>query len=64
MALLVINSEDYSERLKDFQITCNGCGGKRVTLDIDWAAYPSASWCKVTASCEDCHRDETVYESN
>lgn len=63
MAILVINSEDYSEKLTGFELTCTSCGSKRVTLDLDWAAYPSDSWCKVTTICEDCHRDETVYET-
>ena len=62
MAILVINSENYSERLVGFELRCRGCGSTRVTLDIDWAAYPSASWCRVVTICDDCHRDEQIYE--
>jgi hypothetical protein len=63
MAILVINDRDLSEKLKDFSLTCNNCGSKKVTLDIDWAAYPSASWMNVTLSCADCHKDEDIYST-
>jgi hypothetical protein len=62
MALLVINSEDFSERLQSFDLACKGCGSHKVTLDIDWAAYPSCSWFRVSISCDDCHRDEELYD--
>jgi hypothetical protein len=62
MARLVINDDDFSEKLKDFNLSCKECGSKKVTLDIDWAAYPSASWCAITVICEECHKDEVVYE--
>lgn len=62
MAILVINGEDYSERLTSFSLTCKCCSGTNVELEVDWAAYPSAAWCKVTTICKDCHNDETIYE--
>jgi len=62
-ARLVINSADFSAKLSGFNLSCTKCGSKAVTLDVDWAAYPSASWCKVTAICDACHHDEEVYES-
>jgi hypothetical protein len=61
MARLVVNSDDLSEKLTGFDLKCKECGSNRVTLDIDWAAYPSCSWCRVTVICEDCKRDEEVY---
>ena len=64
MALLVINSEDFSERLRGFTLRCAKCGSDRVALDIDWAAYPSSVWCRVTVICNECHADETIYDAN
>lgn len=61
MAILVINSNDLSEKLTGFALKCNQCESNRVTLDINWAAYPSASWCKVTVICNDCKHDEEIY---
>jgi hypothetical protein len=63
MARLVINSDDLSEKLTGFELKCKECWSNRVTLDIDWAAYPSASWCNVTVICEDCKHDEDVYST-
>ena len=63
MAILVINSEDYSERLQGFGLTCKGCQSRNVELEIDWAAYPSASWLRVTTICKDCHQDEEIYDA-
>lgn len=63
MARLTINAADFSEKLRDFSLSCAKCGAKEVTLDLDWAAYPSASWCKVTVICDQCHNDEVVYET-
>lgn len=62
MAILIINSEDYSEKLQDFELTCKSCGSRKITLDLDWAAYPSAQWCRLITSCGECHRDEEIYE--
>jgi len=61
MAILVINSEEFSEKLKGFEFKCNECTSSNVTLDIDWAAYPSASWMTVTVICENCNKEEVVY---
>lgn len=63
MAILVINNEDFTEKLKDFALKCKNCDGGEVELEIDWAAYPSASWCKVTVICKACHNDEEVYST-
>ena len=61
MAILTINSTDLSEKLTGFELRCNECGSDRVTLDIDWAAYPSAIWMVITVICESCKKDEMVY---
>lgn len=61
MALLVINGTDLSQKLQDFSLTCKQCGCKDVTLDIDWAAYPSCSWLDITLSCGTCHSDEKIH---
>lgn len=63
MARLVINSAEFTKKLRDFTLKCNECESSNVTLDIDWAAYPSSSWCEVTVICEDCKKDETIYET-
>jgi len=63
MARLIINSNDFSEKLTGFELKCKRCGSNKVTLDLDWAAYPSASWCRLEVICEDCKHDETVFES-
>lgn len=60
---LVVNSRDLSERLREFSLACK-CGSRRVTLDVDWAAYPSASWLKITLICDDCHADEEIYDAD
>jgi len=62
MARVIINDYDFSKKLKEFSLSCNECGSKNVTLDINWAAYPSASWCTVSVICEDCKKDETIYD--
>lgn len=46
-----------------FRIECVACGSKNVTIDIDWASYPSCSWNNGTIICRDCHVDEEIYES-
>lgn len=60
-ARLVINGDDFTTKLQDFTLACNKCGSHRITLDIDWAAYPSGAWCQITAICEDCGHDEEIY---
>ncbi len=62
MAVLVINGSELSEKLCGFRLVCKECGSRRVTLDIDWAAYPSCSWFKVIVICEDCKYDEVLYD--
>jgi hypothetical protein len=64
MARLIINATDFSEKLHSFSLRCVKCGAREVTLDLDWAAYPSASWCKMTVICDQCHTDEVLYESS
>jgi hypothetical protein len=64
MARLVINSDDFTAKLKEFSLKCNECGSENVTLDIDWAAYPSASWFTVEVICEDCKKDEKIYSTD
>jgi len=61
-ARLVINHDDFSSKLTGFALQCSQCGSRQVTLDIDWAAYPSASWCKVDVICEQCHFDEEIID--
>lgn len=61
MARLLINDEDHSKKLKEFSLACNKCNSKNVTLDIDWAAYTSGSWCKVSIICENCKKSEEIY---
>lgn len=63
MARLIVDGDDFSEKLKEFSITCKKCGSKKVTFDIDWAAYPSCSWLKLSVICEDCKVDETIYDT-
>ena len=63
MAILVINSHNLSSKLKDFSFACNKCGSNKVTLDIDWAAYPSAAWCRITVICDACKQDEEIYDA-
>jgi ribosomal protein S27E len=50
--------------LKKFEIKCLDCGSTNVDIEIDWAAYPSASWNNTTFICKDCHTDEVIYESD
>lgn len=59
MAVLIINGQDFSE---NFSLKCNKCQSNKVGLDIDWAAYPSASWFKVSVICEECKQDETIFD--
>ena len=61
-ARLVINSADLSSKLKDFSLSCGKCSSRDVTLDIDWAAYPSASWMSVTVVCEECKHEEEIFD--
>jgi len=61
MAILIINNEDFSNKLKEFEFKCKECGSSNVTLEIDWAAYPSASWMNITVICGDCMNDEQIY---
>ncbi len=61
MAILVINSEDFSKKLTGFELKCKECGSNNVTLDIDWASYPSSSWMSVIVSCNECKKDEEIY---
>lgn len=63
MARLVVNSQDFTEKLHKFVLRCKECNSNKVTLDIDWAAYPSSSWCNITVICENCHHDEEIYEA-
>lgn len=62
MARLIVNSDDFSSKLKKFEMACKSCGSEKVTLDIDWAAYPSCSWMKIIIICDDCHHDETILD--
>lgn len=64
MARLVVNSDDFSNRLRKFEMKCRSCNSGNVTLDIDWASYPSASWFNITIICDDCHHDEKIYETD
>lgn len=64
MARLVINSTDLSEKLHSFSLRCDKCESARVTLDIDWASYPSASWLKIDIICDDCKHDEEVFSTS
>lgn len=62
-ARLVINSDDFSQKLTSFTLSCKNCGSNKVTLDVDWVSYPSASWLKIAAICDECNHDECVFES-
>jgi hypothetical protein len=62
MAILIINDSDYSAKLKNFSISCKECGSTNVTLEVDWAAYPSGAWCKVRTICEGCKAEEDIYD--
>lgn len=62
MARLVINSDEFTKKLERFSFKCSECGSSAVTIDIDWAAYPSCSWLKIIAICDDCKSDETIYD--
>ena len=64
MAVLIINDEDFSQKLKDFSLSCKNCESKNVKLDIDWANYPSCSWFKVLVICNDCLIDEEIYSTH
>lgn len=64
MAILQINENDFSSKLKDFNLLCNKCDSKNVALDIDWASYPSASWLNIEVICSDCHHSEEIYNSD
>ena len=63
MARLILNSNDFTNKLKAFSLKCNECGSDNVTLDIDWAAYPSCSWMNICIICDDCKHDEIIYDS-
>jgi hypothetical protein len=60
MAILIINNADFSEKLKDFEITCKKCESKKVELNIDWASYPSCSWYNIDIICNDCKHSEEI----
>ena len=61
MALLIINRKDYSNKLKGFALQCKACGSNNIELEVDWAAYPSDSWCRITTICKHCHAEEEIY---
>lgn len=63
MPQLTLKDEDLNQ-LKKFELKCKNCGSTRCEVEVDWAAYPSASWNTTKVICKDCHEDETVYESN
>lgn len=62
MAIVTLSSEDL-KTLEKFEIKCKTCGSTNCELEIDWAAYPSASLNVTTIICKDCHEDEQCYES-
>lgn len=62
MAIVTLG-EDSLRKLEKFSVTCKKCGSNNCAIEIDWAAYPSASWNNIEIICKDCHEDETVYES-
>lgn len=64
MAILTVGFGNRPEKLNSFDVKCKACGSENVELQIDWAAYPSASWNKLTIVCNDCFVDEKVYDSN
>jgi len=61
MVRLVINDDDFAEKLTGFVLKCGECGSNQVTLDIDWAAYPSATWLEVYVICEKCKHCEEIF---
>jgi hypothetical protein len=61
--VFTINGDDFSEKLKDFSISCKNCNSKNVTLDVESYSYPSASWFRVEIICNDCKHDEEIYSS-
>jgi hypothetical protein len=63
MAIVTLGENDV-KTLKDFEVKCLKCGSTNVEIEIDWAAYPSASWNNTTFICKDCHTDEVIYESD
>lgn len=62
MARLVVNSSELSNKLINFSLECSSCNSNNVTLDIDWAAYPSSSWLRILLVCDDCKKDEEVFD--
>ena len=64
MAILILNDDDFSGKLQNFRLNCKNCGSSKVTLDIDWAAYPSCSWLNVNVICEECKHDEEIYSTD
>ena len=62
-ARLVVNGDEFATKMVQFSLKCLQCGSRRVTLDIDWAAYPSGSWCHITFDCLNCKYEETIYET-
>lgn len=63
MAIVTISSGDLKQ-LEKFEIRCKICGSTNCELEINWAAYPSASWNSTTIICKNCHEEESCYDSD
>lgn len=46
--------------ISKFEIRCRACQSYDITIEIDWAAYPSCSWNKSTIICRSCHQEEMI----
>lgn len=61
---IVIIKQDALLGMAKFQFKCLKCGSENVQLEIDWAAYPFASWSTTTIICNNCHEEEILHEQS
>ncbi len=61
MAVLIINNQDYSKKLKNFELTCKKCDSKEIDFEICWS-HGDYGWFEITTICKNCHIEEEVYE--
>jgi hypothetical protein len=62
MAILIINNEDYSNKLKNFSFNCKECNSNNIELEVDWGCYPSDSWIGITTICKNCFNEEILLD--
>lgn len=57
----IINSEELSEMLPNFDIECRECGSTNVTLDIAVERGADQEWMNITFICEGCQHADDIW---